>query len=79
MDWETQRQVVREQRAGYDWLAKMRLEEARRATFEDRVAAFRQILQLADAFQMRMPGREDDEQVTQRWSRIRARYDAISR
>jgi hypothetical protein len=78
MDRETQRRVVREQRAGYDWLARMNLEEARRATFEDRVHAFNLILSMARAFDLK-PGLQDDADVAERWRKIRARYDANAR
>ena len=78
MDLETQKRLVREQRAGYDWLARMNLEEARRATLDDRVHAFNAILGMARAFDLK-PGPRDDEVVAERWRKIRARYNAGAR
>ncbi|MBM3494431.1 MAG: hypothetical protein FJX72_08950 [Armatimonadetes bacterium] len=76
MDRETQKTMVRRQRAGYELLARLQVEQARKATFEDRVRDFNNVLGLARVLQMKEPGREDDDEVTERWSRIRARYAA---
>ncbi len=76
MDRDTQKTVVRRQRAGYELLAQLQIEEARNASFEDRVRDFNNVLALARVLQMKEPGREDDDEVTARWSRIRSRYAA---
>ncbi|HSW43590.1 MAG TPA: hypothetical protein VLM76_13880 [Patescibacteria group bacterium] len=76
MDKRTQRRIVREQREGYAWYEQRLIEEARRATFEDRVRHFGNIMGLARALRLPEPNWTDDEQVTERWLWIRERYAA---
>ena len=80
MDRNQQAQLVREQKAGYEVLEQFNTEEARRATFADRLAGLRQIEQMA-AWNERHAicrGLEDDDSaiVKQRWQKIRERYAA---
>ncbi len=75
MDKETAKRIVRQQRAGYARLHEFEIEEARRATFADRLDAFTRIMQFAE----HLPAddsRKDDDEVTQRWILIRERYAA---
>jgi uncharacterized membrane-anchored protein len=79
MDKETQKRLVREQRVGHEWYERFQIEEARKATFEDRVRDFNNILGLARVLGIREPDWSDDEQVTERWNRIRSKWDAPHR
>ena len=73
MTFDEMKQIVREQNAGYEFLRQFNLEEARKATFEDRLRRFRQILQ----FNEHVPDRSErpmDQGLTRRWMTIRERY-----
>jgi hypothetical protein len=75
MTIEEQRKIVREQLAGYALLDRFNLEEERQMTFEDRLEALDSIM----GFEPCLPpddSRNDDDEVTQTWMKIRARYDA---
>ncbi|HSV73340.1 MAG TPA: hypothetical protein VLH79_06230 [Chthonomonadales bacterium] len=76
MDKRTQQRIVREQRAAYARYEQRLIEEARRATFEDRVRDLENIMGLARALRLPEPDWTDDEQVTERWLWIRERYAA---
>lgn len=78
MEFEEQKRVVREQRAGYAILRQFEIDEMRRATFEDRLAAFAQIMRFS-RYMKRDDSRSDDDDVTAKWMKIRARYDAADR
>lgn len=78
MDREEQERIVREQRAGFAALRKLEIEEMRKATFEDRLAAFRRVLNFSEHLP-KNESRVDDEEVLQRWKRIRTNYAARQR
>jgi hypothetical protein len=78
MDFEEQKKIVREQRAGYATLRKLEIEEMRNATFADRLAAFRRVLSLSECLPVN-ESREDDEEVMRKWIKIRANYDSKCR
>lgn len=78
MDREEQKRIAREQRAGYAALRQFEIEEMRKATFEDRLAAFRRVLSLSEHLP-KNESRADDEEVLHRWKRIRTNYAARSR
>jgi hypothetical protein len=75
MTKEEQVKIVREQRAGYALFDRLELEEERRMTFEDRLAAFELIQSLAP-YLPEYDSRSDDDQVTETWIKIRDRYAA---
>lgn len=73
MDRETLKQLVREQRAGYELLHRLEVDEWRRATFADRVAGFAAIM--AFSRQMKMHSQPDTGIiVSNRWRLIRKNY-----
>ena len=73
MDRAEQRQIVREQRAGYEFLRRFNLKQAREATFADRLRGLQQILRFNEHLPAR-PLRPLDEALTQKWIKIRERY-----
>ena len=70
---EEMKQVLRERQHGYKILQQFNMEEARRATFADRLRSFKRILALAKYFP-RPSSREGDDEVTQKWITIRKNY-----
>lgn len=75
MDFEEQKRIVKQQRAGFVTLRQLEIERLREATFSDRLDGFRRIM----GFVERMNGpvsRTDDDILAKRWSDIRRRYDA---
>jgi len=75
---EDEKRIVREQREGFEIFRLLELKAARKMTIADRVAAFDRIMELAP-YLPRAASREDDDEVTQTWVRIRERYDACRR
>jgi hypothetical protein len=75
MDIEKQRQILREQKAGYAFLRAFNIEEMRNATFEDRLDGLCQVLELGDALNKPDP-RTDDDEFAQRWTEIIKRFEA---
>ena len=73
MTLDEMKQVVREQKAGYEAVRRLNIEDARRATFADRLSGLRQILNFSEHLPAR-PARPIDEELTQKWIRIRERY-----
>ena len=78
MDREEQKQILREQRAGYQVLRKLEIDAMRDATFVDRLAAFRRVLSLSECLP-RNESRADDDELVRRWKKVRASYDAKRR
>jgi hypothetical protein len=76
MTREEQAQIVRQQRAGFASLDRFEREAERKMTFADRLAAFERIQSLAP-YLAPHDSRSDDDQVTQAWIKIRARYAAL--
>lgn len=75
MDRATQVRIVREQQAGHEQLARFEQAEARRSTFPERLDGFRRIMGFS-RYLPREVCREDDDTVTERWTRLRERYEA---
>ena len=78
MDFEDQKRIMREQRAGYAALRKFEIEEMRRATFADRLEAFQQIMRFSKHMKCDA-SRADDDAVTATWVKVRTRYEAANR
>ena len=77
MTKDEQRAIVRQQQAGFELFRQLEEDAARQATLADRLAAFKRIQGLRPYI---APGsRDDDEEVTRIWTRIRERYDASKR
>lgn len=72
-----QKQIVREQREGFDLFRRLELDSRRKMTFEDRLDAFNRITALSPHLQQAI--RDDDDQVTQTWTKIRERYESARR
>ena len=75
MDCEEQKRVLRERKSGYAVLRRFDIEEMRSATFPDRLEAFCRVLSLSECLP-KEESREDDDEVTRKWTRIRAANDA---
>ena len=71
---ELDKEIVREQRAGYDLLDRFNLEESKRATFAEKLRDLDVIMQFAQKYCP--PFRDDSDSVRQRWRMIRERYSA---
>jgi hypothetical protein len=78
LDLATQKRLVKEQRAGYDLLAKLDLEAARHATFEERLEAFNWILCTARELGIQTPA-PDVRHIAERWRTLQERYEAAAR
>lgn len=75
MERDTAARLLREQQAGYKRLRQFEVDAMRRATFLERLNAFCRIM----SFSQHLPKRNltpDDDQVRERWIRIRKRYEA---
>ncbi|MEP6754263.1 MAG: hypothetical protein ABJA67_02090 [Chthonomonadales bacterium] len=75
MTYEEQKRMARQQRAGYALHRTMEIERMRAETFDDRLAAFRRVL----GFSENLPKNEsrvDDDELTRKWIRLRANFDA---
>jgi hypothetical protein len=80
MDFKEQQQLLREQKAGYEYLRQFNIAKAREATFADRLEGFRQILRFSAHLPIR-DSRPDarDVEVARRWMKIRERYADLNR
>ena len=78
MEFEEQKRIVRKQRAGYAALRQFEIDQMRKATFVDRLEAFKAIMEFAEHMNW-TDSREDDNLLAQRWRGIRTRYDAANR
>lgn len=72
LDRETQKTIVRVEGAGCEWSVRLQERQAPKATFEDGVMGFWQVLCPARVLQMKEPGLEEDDEVSTRWARARA-------
>lgn len=77
MTIDEQKQVLREQREGFETFRRLELEANREMTFEDRLQAFNRITALSPY--LHRSDRTDDEHVARTWAKIHERYDATSR
>jgi hypothetical protein len=72
---EEQKEILRQQRAGFETFRKLEIQADRATTVEERLAGFERIQEFA-ALLPYTGSRVDDDQVTQTWIKIRSRYDA---
>ncbi len=77
MDFEQQKQVVREQRAGYALFHRFEVEEWRKANFTDRLRDYADIMEFSK--HLPLPDTPRDTSVMERWAKIRKRYDDLHR
>ena len=77
MDFEEQKRILEQKRAGFAVLRKLEIEQMRNATFADRLDAFRRIMGFVEHLD-RPNNRADDDLLAERWSEIRRQYDARS-
>ena len=75
MDRDEQRQILREQKAGYAFLYQFNTEQMRNATFEDRIRGLTAVLGFAE-YLNKPDLHADDELLIERWIEIRKRYNA---
>lgn len=71
---EQQKEIVREQLAGYRALDKFDLEQSRNATFGEKLRDLDVIMEFASKYGP--PFQDDSFQVRARWKKIRERYSA---
>ncbi|MDE2126751.1 MAG: hypothetical protein KGJ62_09185 [Armatimonadetes bacterium] len=73
MTLEEMKQVVREQRAGYEAFHRFEVQEWRKATFPEKLRDYAAIIQFAERIPQRAPLYASNS-VAERWEKIRARY-----
>ena len=79
MDWNEQKRIVRQQRAGFMLLRQREIERMRAATVAERLDAFTAIMELADQMGWTDDDRKDDAILQAAWQKVYARYDAANR
>ena len=75
MDFEEQKRIVREQRAGYAALRQLEIDRMRKATLADRLEAFSAIMEFAERMNW-SDDRQDDAIAMERWRKAHGRYVA---
>ena len=75
MNFDEQKRIVQHQRAGFAALRQFQIDAMRRATFADRLDAFARVMGFAELLN-RPVSRLDDNQLAERWIRIRQNYAA---
>jgi hypothetical protein len=77
MDFEEQKRIVQQQRAGFAAFHRFEVEEWRKATFAERLRDYVAIMRFAEVIPERAP-RKRDNSVTERYQMIRARLNELN-
>ena len=79
MDFDEQKRIVQQQRAGYAALRRIEIERMRAATIADRLNAFTAIMEFAEHMGWTDDDRQDDAVLCERWQKAYSRYDTTNR